>query len=131
MKKIFVNGTFDVLHLGHLALLEYAKSLGDDLTVAIDSDDRVRAIKGNGRPINNQNERGALLAKNRDVDKVVVFDTDEDLIDLIKNSDVMVKGTDYKGKYIIGEDVCKELIFFERIHGYSSTEKIQHIISRG
>ena len=131
MIKIFVNGTFDVLHLGHLALLEYAKSLGDELTIAIDSDERVKANKGIDRPINTQHERSILLSKLRDVDKVVVFHTDDDLIELIKECDIMVKGSDYKGKYIIGEDVCKELIFFERINGFSSTAKIKHIISRG
>ena len=131
MKKIFVNGTFDVLHLGHLAILDYAKSLGDELVVGIDSDDRVRSIRGIDRPINNQYERGMFLSRLKPVDKVVVFDTDEDLIELVKDCDIMVKGSDYKGKHIIGEDVCKELIFFERINGYSSTEKILHIISRG
>lgn len=128
--KIFVNGTFDVLHLGHLALLEFAKSLGDELTVAIDSDARVKQLKGESRPINTQVERGTLLASLRSVDKVFVFDTDEDLINLIKKCDIMVKGSDYKGKPIVGEEVCPEIVFFDRINGYSTTEKIQSIIDR-
>lgn len=130
MKKIFVNGTFDVLHLGHVALLEYAKSLGDELTVGIDSDIRVKELKGNDRPINEQRERALMLLSLKCVDKVMIFDTDEDLIELVSDCDVMVKGSDYKNKPIVGQSVCKELIFFERLNGYSTTEKIKNIANR-
>ena len=130
MKKIFVNGTFDILHLGHVALLEYAKSLGDELTVGIDSDIRVKELKGNDRPINDQRERALMLLSLKCVDKVMIFDTDEDLIELVSECDVMVKGSDYKNKPIVGQDVCKELIFFERLNGYSTTEKIKNIANR-
>jgi D-beta-D-heptose 7-phosphate kinase/D-beta-D-heptose 1-phosphate adenosyltransferase len=130
MKTIFVNGPFDILHMGHLALLSFAKSLGDELVVAIDSDNRVKQLKGNDRPINNQNERGSLLAALKDVDRVYVFDTDEELIDLMSKCDIIVKGSDYEGKTIVGQDVCKELIFFKRIDGFSTTEKIAHISNR-
>ena len=130
MKKVFVNGTFDILHIGHLALLDYAKSLGDKLIVGIDSDNRVKLLKGSDRPINSQLERGALLNALKSVDEVFVFDTDADLVSLIQDCDVMVKGSDYKDKHIIGQDMCKEIVFFERLNGYSTTEKIQHIINR-
>jgi len=130
MKTIFVNGTFDILHMGHLSLLSYAKSLGDELIIAIDSDVRVKQLKGNDRPINTQYERGAMLAALKDVDRVYVFDTDEELIDLMSKCDIIVKGSDYKDKEIVGQDVCKELIFFERIDGFSTTEKIAHISNR-
>jgi rfaE bifunctional protein nucleotidyltransferase chain/domain len=127
---VFVNGTFDVIHPGHLALLNYAKSLGDYLVVAIDTDRRVKELKGLSRPINNQYERKLMLENLKAVDEVKFFDTDTDLISLIEKCDLMVKGSDYKGKPIVGEDVCPKIVFFERINGYSTTEKIQSIIDR-
>jgi len=130
MTRIFVNGTFDILHIGHLELLKYARSLGDHLTVGIDSDARVSRLKGPTRPINNQQERTTMLQHLRSVDDVVVFDTEQELVDLIANSDIMVKGSDYQGKPIVGAHVSKQLVFFERIDGYSTTEKIQDIIDR-
>jgi D-beta-D-heptose 7-phosphate kinase/D-beta-D-heptose 1-phosphate adenosyltransferase len=129
-KKVFINGTFDIIHLGHLALFNYAKSLGDFLLVAIDSDKRVKQLKGNDRPINNQIERKTLLENLKAVDEVQIFDTDQELIDIIATCDVMVKGSDYIGKPIVGEHVCKQIIFFDRINGYSTTKKIQSITNR-
>lgn len=130
MKKIFVNGTFDVLHLGHLAMLNFAKSLGDYLVVGIDSDDRVKKLKGPNRPINSYSERKVMLENLKAVDEVQMFHTDEDLVNIIKTCDVMVKGGDYKTLPIIGKEYI-EVILFDRINGYSSTEKIQNIITRG
>ena len=130
MKKIFVNGTFDILHEGHLQLLNHAKSLGDSLSVGIDSDERVKLLKGESRPINNQQERANMLINLKAVDHVYIFDTDEELKHLVGMHDVMVKGADYKDKPVIGSDVCKELIFFEIIDGYSTTKKIQDITTR-
>jgi D-beta-D-heptose 7-phosphate kinase/D-beta-D-heptose 1-phosphate adenosyltransferase len=130
MKKIFVNGTFDILHIGHLSMLEYARSLGTELTVAIDSDDRVKLLKGPSRPVNSQQERAALLASLKTVDNVFIFDTDEELTHLISEHDVMVKGSDYKDKSIVGQEVCKEIVFFNYIDGYSTTKKIENIINR-
>lgn len=130
MTKVFVNGTFDILHLGHLAMLNFAKGLGDYLIVAIDSDERVRRIKGNDRPINNYIERQTILENLKAVDEVKIFDTDQDLIDMISKCDIMVKGTDYVDKPIIGIDVCPKIVFFDRIDEYSTTKKIQSIIDR-
>lgn len=129
MKKIIVNGTFDIVHLGHLELLNYAKSMGDYLTVCIDSDIRVKEKKGNGRPINTEIERKTLLENLRCVDEVKIFSTDQELLDTIKENDIMVKGSDYKGKSVIGEKYCK-VIYYERIEQYSTTKKIQSIINR-
>lgn len=125
-----MNGTFDVLHVGHLALLNFAKTLGDHLVVGIDSDERVKDLKGKHRPINNVYERKVMLQNLKAVDEVAIFDTDEELIELIKQSDIMVKGGDYSNLPIIGKEYTT-VVLFERINGYSSTEKIQDIINRG
>ena len=130
MIKVLVNGTFDIIHLGHLELLNYAKSQGDYLLVAIDVDSRVTHLKGSSRPINTQIERKILLENLKAVDEVRFFTTDKDLNEMIKECDKLVKGSDYKGKDIVGSEFCKELIFFDRIEQYSSTNKIETIKSR-
>ena len=129
MKKVVVNGTFDVIHPGHLALLNYAKSLGDFLIVAIDSDSRVSELKGPQRPINPQLERKLLLENLKAVDQVVIFNSSSELVDIVKQCAIMVKGSDYRGRSVIGEANC-QVIYFERINEYSSTKKIQDIINR-
>ena len=128
--KILVNGTFDVLHMGHISLLNYSKSLGNFLTVAIDSDERVKEKKGSNRPINNQTDRLEFLINLRCVDNVVIFYDDEQLINLIKRHDILVKGSDYKGKSVIGQKYAKELIFYDRIEPYSSTSTIENLMHR-
>lgn len=130
MKRVVVNGTFDILHSGHLALLNHARSLGDRLTVAIDSDQRVKRLKGSSRPINTELERQEMLANLRAVDEVKIFETDQDLIDIVSQANVMVKGSEYRDQSIIGRTYCKELVFFDRIDGYSTTKKIQDIVNR-
>jgi rfaE bifunctional protein nucleotidyltransferase chain/domain len=132
MKKIVVNGTFDILHIGHLALLNYAKSLGDYLLVLIDSDIRVKELKGSNRPINNQLERKEFLLNLKSVDQVEIFNNQEELEILLAQyqADIMVKGGDHKNGQGTGKRFCKEVIYFDRINGYSTTEKIQNIINR-
>jgi rfaE bifunctional protein nucleotidyltransferase chain/domain len=131
-QRIFVNGTFDVLHPGHVELLNHARSLGDHLLVAIDSDQRVRQLKGSGRPVHSEYERTVMLTNLRSVDAVRVFDTDQDLVDIIAEyrPTVMVKGSDYQGQPIIGADLCGRVEFFERINEYSTTKTIQRIVDR-
>ena len=128
--KIVVNGTFDVIHPGHLALLNHAKSLGAFLIVAIDSDERVAQLKGPKRPVNNQYERKLLLENLKAVDQVKIFNSTEELVSIIKQCDIMVKGSDYRGRSVVGQDNC-QVVYFERMNEYSSTAKIQNIISRG
>ena len=131
-KSVFVNGTFDVLHLGHLALLNYAKSLGDKLFVAIDSDERVRQLKGPTRPIYDVYQRKVMLLNLKAVDEVEIFSSDEELEMWIKqiNPTIMVVGSDWRNKTVIGSQYAKRLEFFERIDEYSSTKTIQDIINR-
>lgn len=129
--KIFVNGTFDILHRGHLEMLEYAASLGDYLLVAIDTDLRVNRLKGPTRPINNQEDRRFLLSRLKGVNEVKLFGADEDLELMIQlyEPDIMVKGSDYRNKPIIGEEHCGEIIFYEHTK-HSTTKIIQHITDR-
>jgi len=133
MKHIFVNGTFDVLHPGHVQLLNYAKSFGDTLTVGIDSDRRVAEKKGPSRPIYNIKDRSFMLQNLKSVDHVVVFDSDEELEHCLKTirPDIMVVGSDWKGKSVIGSMYSAELKFFDRIEEYATTKTIQSIIDRG
>ena len=96
-KSVFVNGTFDILHLGHLALLNYAKSLGNKLFVAIDSDERVKQLKGITRPIHTAYERKTMLLNIKAVDEVEIFGSGEELEMWIKQirPSIMVVGSDW------------------------------------
>ena len=131
MKTIFVNGTFDILHPGHVQLLNYARSLGDSLIVAIDSDRRVCELKGKDRPINSEDDRKFMLENLCSVNKVWIFDSDQELEDICRlYNPIMVKGSDYKDKHIIGQQYCKEIVFYDRIEPYSTSQAIQDISSR-
>jgi D-beta-D-heptose 7-phosphate kinase/D-beta-D-heptose 1-phosphate adenosyltransferase len=127
-KIVFTNGCFDLLHAGHVKYLEIAKSFGDVLILGINSDRSVRAIKGSERPINNETDRSYILAALEVVDYVVIFDEDTPY-NLIKNimPHTLVKGSDYKGKEIVGEDIADELILVDFIKGKSSSLIIEKI----
>ena len=122
-KIIWTNGCFDVLHRGHIELFKYAKSLGGKLYVGIDNDKKVKLDKGNSRPINNVKDRKFVLESIKYIEKVIVFDTTNDLeeVILLLQPDVMVIGSDWKGKTVVGEQYAKKLIFFNRIGDYSTT----------
>ena len=131
MINILVNGTFDIVHRGHIELLNYARGCGQQLIVCIDSDRRVKELKGDSRPINNQVDRKHLLQNLRAVNAVHIFDSVEELEMLCKKySPIMVKGSDYKDKPIVVSKYCKEIKFVDLVNGYSTTKTIQNIIAR-
>ena len=127
-KIIFTNGCFDILHAGHVRYLETAKSYGDVLILGLNSDRSVTALKGEGRPINAQMDRAYILAALEAVDYVVVFDEDTpyDLIKAVKPH-VLVKGGDYEGKEVVGQDIADELKLVQFVDGKSTTRTIEKI----
>lgn len=132
MKIVFINGCFDILHRGHLELFKYGASLGTELVVAIDSDEKVKAAKGPGRPINSLEDRKFMLSSLQYIDRVEAFDTPEELEHLVKviAPDIMIVGSDWKGKTIVGGQWAREIKYFERIDGYSTTKIIENITDR-
>ena len=132
MKKIAVNGTFDILHRGHLDMLKFARSQGDELLVIIDTDRRVKELKGESRPINSQDDRKYMLESLKFVDRVEFFDSKEDLKRVLEayQPDVIVKGSDWKGKSTTSQLYCNEVIYYDRVGDYSTTNTIQRIADR-
>jgi len=132
MKVAFTNGCFDILHLGHLEVLTKSKEFGDRLIVAVNSDESVRKLKGEERPINDFQTRSNMLASFSFVDYVVEFsdDTPKKLIQIIK-PDFLIKGGDYKKKNVVGNDIVSsyggETIIIPLIDGLSSTNTINKI----
>ena len=126
-KIVWTNGCFDILHMGHIELFKYAKQQGTKLYVGIDSDEKVKQDKGQNRPFNTLSDRINLLLAIKYIDKVIPFDSTEELETSIKNisPDVMVIGGDWKGKVVVGEQYAKELKFFDRIPGYSTTKILE------
>lgn len=127
MKIVWTNGCFDVLHRGHFEMLKHARSLGDYLVVGIDSDAKVKKDKGDSRPHNIASDRKFALECIKYVDTVVVFDSAENLSNTIRgiSPSVIVIGSDWRGKKVIGEEYCKDLQFFDRIDGYSTTNILE------
>jgi D-beta-D-heptose 7-phosphate kinase/D-beta-D-heptose 1-phosphate adenosyltransferase len=125
--RVWVNGTFDVLHIGHIKLLEFASQFGE-VRVGIDTDERVKQLKGEFRPINTIKDRIDFMNSIKYVNSSVSFSTDEELCDRIKewNADVIIIGNDYKEKKVIGSNLVKEIIFFDKIDGHSSTKIIEN-----
>jgi cytidyltransferase-like protein len=125
--NVWVNGTFDVLHRGHVEMLKYAATLGT-LRVGIDYDQRVRELKGNTRPVNTWEDRKFMIENIVGVHSVVGFGTDEELVEQIKNwkTNVIVVGSDYMGKNVIGSEHSEYLEFYKKIDGYSTTKILSH-----
>ena len=132
MKKGFINGCFDILHLGHIQLFRFARTKCDYLIVALDSDERVASLKGPERPYNCLEDRMAMVRALKGVDEVRSFSTASELENLVKgiDPDIMVVGAEYENKKVVGGEYAKELVFFRRIDGYSTTNILENTINR-
>lgn len=127
-KIVFTNGCFDILHAGHVKYLEEAKSYGDILILGLNADSSVKKLKGPSRPINTQDDRAYILASLESVDYVVIFEeeTPYELIKLVQPH-ILVKGGDYEGKDVVGQDIAQELRLVQFVDGKSTTKIIQRI----
>lgn len=127
IKIVFTNGCFDVLHVGHIRLFEFARSCGDYLVVGLNSDESIKSIKGNDRPIIWQEERKEFLMSIRWIDDVIIFNEPNPLA-LIKRvkPHILVKGEDWKNKKVIGSEIVDEVVFFPH-QGHSTTDIIKKI----
>lgn len=132
-KVVFTNGCFDILHRGHVELLEKAKRLGDFLIVALNSDSSMKKIKGEKRPILDENDRTYILASLKCVDAVCLFDeeTPAEIINKLK-PDILVKGGDYKINEVVGREsvynVGGEVVTIPLVEGKSTKGIIEKII---
>lgn len=119
-----MNGCFDVLHHAHFKMIEFASTFGDLVVIGIDSDRRVKELKGEDRPFHSQEERKYNLERIKGVSKVVIFDSSDLLEELIKTyePDVFVIGSDYKNKPIVGEQYAKSIVYFNRMEEFSTTK---------
>ncbi len=130
-KVVFTNGCFDILHRGHVSYLERAKSLGDILILGLNSDASVRRLKGEGRPINDEESRATVMAALNSVDYVVIFDEDTPL-ELIKQvrPDVLVKGGDYSIENIVGREYAAQTMTISFVDGFSTTKTIEKMAGK-
>lgn len=124
-KIVFTNGCFDILHKGHVTYLEKAKKMGDILVVGLNSDSSVKRLKGESRPINDEQARGTVLSALACIDYVVIFsdDTPLKLIETVR-PDILVKGGDYEIENIVGREYAKETVVIPFVEGFSTTNTI-------
>lgn len=132
-KIVFTNGCFDILHRGHIEYLAQAAALGSKLIIGLNTDASVKRLKGENRPVNDQESRALLLSSLVFTDKVILFDEDTPL-ELIRivQPDILVKGSDYKPENIVGYEIVKakggKIVTFDLVQGFSTTS-ILHKLS--
>jgi rfaE bifunctional protein nucleotidyltransferase chain/domain len=135
MKIVFTNGCFDLLHRGHMDLLEKAKALGDVLILGLNTDESIRRIKGPKRPLVPLEDRAYILSKMAPIDLIVPFgeDTPERIIDCVI-PDILVKGSDWKDRKIVGRETVEEaggqVITIDLVPGLSTTNLIKIVTDR-
>lgn len=124
-KTAFTNGCFDILHKGHIAYLREAKKLSNILVLGLNSDESVKRLKGQNRPVNNQDDRAFVLSEITSIDYIVIFheDTPYELLSQIK-PDILVKGGDYKVDEVVGREFAQETVLIDFVEGYSTTSII-------
>tara|TARA_Y100000992_G_C21172535_1_gene446607 strand:- start:86 stop:484 length:399 start_codon:yes stop_codon:yes gene_type:complete len=127
-KIVWCNGTFDILHPGHIELFKVGASLGNKLIVATDTDEKIRKDKGASKPVNNLCDRISLLQAIKYIDEVLYFNTREELEGLIKlyRPDILLLGDDWQGGDVVGIEYAKEVRFLPRLN-YSTTDIIKKI----
>ena len=133
-KIVFTNGCFDILHAGHVSYLQDAKNLGDVLVIAINSDASVKRLKGEKRPLFNQDDRAEVLSALRCVDFVCIFeeDTPFEILDFLRpNIDILAKGGDYTIENIVGRELVKEVRVIPFVEDRSTTNVIQKVLELG
>ena len=124
--NIWINGCFDVLHMGHIKLFRRARQMGMKVIVGVDTDERIREAKGENRPVNDLHNRIDFLRSIKYIDMIHSFGTDEELSNIIKDylPRYMLIGDDYKDKEIVGSEWVKEIIYVPRYQGLSSSNII-------
>jgi D-beta-D-heptose 7-phosphate kinase/D-beta-D-heptose 1-phosphate adenosyltransferase len=125
--NIWTNGCYDIIHIGHMRLFEYASNLGN-LHIGIDADNRVKQLKGYNRPFNTENIRKEFLYGIKYIKSVDIFNNEIELCDLLKKYciDTIVIGDDYKNKHVIGQDIVSNIIFFPKISNISTSKILCH-----
>jgi rfaE bifunctional protein nucleotidyltransferase chain/domain len=129
--NIWVNGCFDIIHRGHIELFKFAKSLGTNLIVGTDTDRKIRELKGPSRPINIQEDRITILKAIKYIDLVVLFDTDYEISQHVKQYgiDIIVTSTDHNNHYVPGSEYSRQgVVFFDRIDRISTTQIINKCV---
>jgi len=127
---VFTNGCFDIVHIGHLKLLNYSRSLGDILVLGLNSDSSIKKLKGELRPINKELDRIEFIQLLNIVDYIIIFD-EETPLEIIKNlePDILIKGSDYSINNVIGKEYAKKIMLFDLIQDKSTTNIIKKIKS--
>ena len=129
MTIVWTNGTFDILHPGHIELFKVARALGDKVIVATDTDEKIKADKGDHKPINDLCYRVAMLEAIKYIDVVHTFGSREELEELIQlyEPDILLLGDDWRDGEVVGWEYAGETRFLPRVGGYASSNTIERI----